>query len=294
MDAGSLAIPILGEPFQVYTDGSDVGVGTVLTQNGRLVAFASRKFRSRKEKAEHAVDKELLAISFALERFHSMLAGTNLKFFTDSEIAVNWRSLDLTTAPAKRRRLLQKLMEANPLVEHVRGKDNALADILSRNPAQSVPVASAAGEVSQGVDSTLEQTQDEAGEEREALIIDENDPNWKLWSQLHEELGHAGIRKMRLALQGRRAWTGSDQQLLSFAQTCPTCQSVNQQSHNIAHPLAPAGMEKPLRCWGINIVGPFEASDDGHKYLLVAVEAATKFPEAFKLRLKESGSSYPE
>jgi hypothetical protein len=118
----------------------------------------------------------------------------------------------------------------------------------------------------------------------DALVINEDDANWKLWSQLHEQLGHAGVQKMRLALQDREAWSGSDEQLLSFARTCPTCQGVNQLSHNLAHPLVSAGMEDPLATWGMDIVGPLEPSKGGHRYLLVAVESSSKYPEALPLR----------
>ncbi len=41
-DQRNLAIPVAGEPFEVYTDGSDVGMGAVLTQGGNSSHLQAR------------------------------------------------------------------------------------------------------------------------------------------------------------------------------------------------------------------------------------------------------------
>ena len=40
-----LALPEPGEPYVVYTDASRVGLGCVLMQRGKVIAYASRQLR---------------------------------------------------------------------------------------------------------------------------------------------------------------------------------------------------------------------------------------------------------
>lgn len=58
----------------VQTDASKDGLGCVLTQKGHPVAFASRKLSKAEQKCAQ-IEKELLAIVFACQRFHYFLYG---------------------------------------------------------------------------------------------------------------------------------------------------------------------------------------------------------------------------
>ncbi|CAA7032061.1 unnamed protein product [Microthlaspi erraticum] len=67
-----LALPEPGKPYQVYTDASGIGLGCVLMQEGRVIAYASRQWQgSERNRPTH--DLELGAVIFALKIWRSYL-----------------------------------------------------------------------------------------------------------------------------------------------------------------------------------------------------------------------------
>ena len=69
--------------LSVYTDACGEGVGAVLMQNGKVVAYASRQLRPH-EKNYPTHDLELLAVVFALKIWRHYLLGKNLFSFLDN------------------------------------------------------------------------------------------------------------------------------------------------------------------------------------------------------------------
>lgn len=61
-----LAIPDGKSKFEVYKNACAVGLGAVLVQNGKLIAYASRQLKPH-EKNYATHDLELLVIVFALK-----------------------------------------------------------------------------------------------------------------------------------------------------------------------------------------------------------------------------------
>ena len=80
-----LVLPRPGVPFVVYTDASGVGVGCVLMQEGRVIAYASRQLRKH-ESNYPTHDLELAAVVFALKIWRSYLYGEKVQIFTDHQI----------------------------------------------------------------------------------------------------------------------------------------------------------------------------------------------------------------
>nr|KYP37999.1 Transposon Ty3-G Gag-Pol polyprotein [Cajanus cajan] len=61
-----LVLPDSGEPFDVYCDASHQGLGCVLMQHGKMVAYASRQLKNH-ERNYPTHDLELAAVVFALK-----------------------------------------------------------------------------------------------------------------------------------------------------------------------------------------------------------------------------------
>ena len=73
-----LTLPNLGEPFVVYCDASKMGLGCVLMQNGKVVAYESRKLRTH-EKNYPTHDLELVAVVFVLIIWRHIFMVLDLK-----------------------------------------------------------------------------------------------------------------------------------------------------------------------------------------------------------------------
>ncbi|GJT65005.1 putative nucleotidyltransferase, ribonuclease H [Tanacetum coccineum] len=81
-NAPVLALPDGPEDFVVYCDASRIGLGCVLMQRGKVIAYASRQLKIH-EKNYTTHDLELGAVVFALKIWRHYLYGTKSVIYTD-------------------------------------------------------------------------------------------------------------------------------------------------------------------------------------------------------------------
>lgn len=129
----SLKAPDFTLPFEIYTDASEVGISAVLVQiqDGvpYPVAYYSRKLLDR-ESRYSTVEKELLAIMAALDHYHVYVGFGPVTVHSDHRPLVWLRQC--TTANQRVLRWALALSEYDLQVEHIKGSENVLADLLSR------------------------------------------------------------------------------------------------------------------------------------------------------------------
>jgi hypothetical protein len=77
-----LAQPDIEKSFDVYCDTSGMGIGGVLMQDNRAVAYASRQLR-RHEEHYPTYDLELLTVVHALKVWRHYLLGNLVHIYTD-------------------------------------------------------------------------------------------------------------------------------------------------------------------------------------------------------------------
>ncbi|WP_210502156.1 ribonuclease H family protein, partial [Pantoea ananatis] len=77
-----LTIPSGNDEMVVYTDACGTGLGAVLMQKDRVVAYASRQLKPH-ERNYPTHDLELAAIVFALKMWRHYLLGVRFELFTD-------------------------------------------------------------------------------------------------------------------------------------------------------------------------------------------------------------------
>ncbi|GKE40466.1 putative reverse transcriptase domain-containing protein, partial [Tanacetum coccineum] len=81
-DAPVLALPDGPKDFMVYCDASGLGLGCVLMQRGKVIAYASRQLKIHK-KNYTSHDLELVAVVFAFKIWRHNLYGTKSVIYTD-------------------------------------------------------------------------------------------------------------------------------------------------------------------------------------------------------------------
>ena len=77
-----LTLPKCGENYAVYCDASRVGLGCVLMQICKVIAYASRQLKIH-EKIYPTHHLELAAVVFALQLWRHYLYGVHVDVFTD-------------------------------------------------------------------------------------------------------------------------------------------------------------------------------------------------------------------
>nr|KAG5692640.1 hypothetical protein BaRGS_003530 [Batillaria attramentaria] len=128
-----VCLPDLHQPFTLQTDASDVGLGAVLLQerDGQLqpVMYASRKL-SDAEKRYAVIERECLAVVWAIKKFELYLYGREFTLQTDHQ-ALQY----LQSSKTANGRLMRWALWLQPFsfrVEVIPGKANVGADYLSR------------------------------------------------------------------------------------------------------------------------------------------------------------------
>jgi hypothetical protein len=126
-----LKVPDMDVDFLVCTDASKEGLGGVLMQDGRVIAYISRKLRRHEENyATH--DLELLAIVYALKVWRHYLVGRKFELRTDHcGLQHIFTQSDLN---ARQRRWSELLSEYDFEITYIKGTVNRVADALSRRP----------------------------------------------------------------------------------------------------------------------------------------------------------------
>ena len=74
--------PREGQKYTMYCDASKVGLGCVLMQSGRVVAYGSRQLKNH-EMNYPTHDMELVALVFALKIWCHYLYGERFEAFSD-------------------------------------------------------------------------------------------------------------------------------------------------------------------------------------------------------------------
>ena len=77
-----LSLPRENGKFVVYCDASKLGLGCVLMQKGRVIAYASRQLKEY-EQQYPTHDLELAAVVFALKIWRHYLYGEKCEIYTD-------------------------------------------------------------------------------------------------------------------------------------------------------------------------------------------------------------------
>jgi hypothetical protein len=124
-----LAQPDIEKSFDVFCDASKNGLGCVLMQDGRVIAYASRQLRKH-EVNYPTHDLELVAVVHALKIWRHYLLGNVCNIFTDHKsLKYIFTQSELNI---RQRRWLELIKDYNLNVHYHPLKANIVVDALSR------------------------------------------------------------------------------------------------------------------------------------------------------------------
>src|SRR5262249_45402946 len=130
-----LSLPDGSGGFVVYTDTSKLGLGCVLMQHGKVIAYASRQLKDH-ELNYPTHDLELAAVVYALKIWRHYLYGEKFEVFTDHKsLKYIFSQKDLNL---RQWHWLEFLKDYDFTVSYHPGKANVVADALSRKKLRSL------------------------------------------------------------------------------------------------------------------------------------------------------------
>ena len=271
-------------PLLIATDASQFGVGAVLYQvihgKNHYVAFASKALNPAQVNYP-ATRRELLAVIFAVSKFRNWIYGQRFTLFCDHS-AITF----LFTGSHESKMLNYwafTLLEYNFTIVHRPGVLNILPDALSRLYGPPLGekeaahlqqlnvidldtrVAHAPQQLAEFVKHRFDKDTPETEEAKSALL-----------QRLHQ-MSHLGADALfRQVWNEGYFWPSLLKDCKATASQCKPCQQFNIVRQGF-HPLNPIHAELPFDHLAIDLAGPFPTSTNGHNFLFVITDIATRF-----------------
>jgi hypothetical protein len=97
--------------------------------------------------------------------------------------------------------------------------------------------------------------------------------------------GHCGIKRTLQRVLNSFHWPGVTNAVVKYCHSCDICQKTVQKGRIPCAPLHKMPLiTVPFQKVAIDLIGPFQPSSTGNRYVLTIVDTATRFPEAIPLR----------
>ena len=229
------------------------------------ISFQNRAL-STSERNYSATQRELLAIIFALKKFHYYIYGTHFQLLTDHK-ALTFIFIQKQTN-AMILSWLETLLSYSFTIKHLPGVLNFLPDHLSRVFANSISISS---EITTESSSSSLSVVDQ-----DLLTIPSNNDQKQILENSHAA-GHFGTSAMIKKIKSLGYnWPNLAKDCSDLVKTCSQCQRFNIQKVGY-HPLKPIHASLPFDHIAIDLAGPFPTSAAGFNYVLVHVDVLTRF-----------------
>ena len=246
-----------GAPMTLLTDASDYGIGAYLSQRidgvDKPLGFLSKSL-SDVQRHWSTPEKEGYAIYFALMKWQHLLLGPHFTIKTDH------RNLTYisTSGSAKVMRWKLAIQDFDFEIHHVAGRDNIVADTLSRLPPEMVDTA-----------TLLLLESDELPDD----VYD------KIKAVHNSRVGHHGVeRTIDLLNTKGEDWPGRRTQVKKFIKQCPCCQKfTTKRLQTGTHPFTTATY-RPMERINVDSIGPLKM-DAEYNHILVVIDCFTRFVE---------------
>ncbi|GKB08242.1 putative reverse transcriptase domain-containing protein, partial [Tanacetum coccineum] len=275
-----LALPEGSENFVVYYDASRKGLGTVLMQREKVIAYASRQLKVH-EKNYTTHDLELRAVVFFLKIWRHYLYGTKYVVFTDHQSLQH--ILDQKELNMRQRRWLELLSDYDCEIRYHPGKANVVEARKEENYGTE-DLGGMIKKLEQRADGTLCLRNRSwipcFGNLRELIMHKSHKSKYSI---------HPGSDKMYKDLKKLYWWPNMKAEIATYVSRCLTCAKVKAEyqkpSGLLVQPVIPIWKWENIT---MDFVTKLPKTSSGQDTIWVIVDRLTK--SAHLLPMKETDS----
>jgi len=292
-------------PFIIRTDSSSYAVGAALLQkdtstNIEHPVYYVIRCLKKAERNYSVTEKEGAGVIFALKKFRSYIAASkfNVSLYTDHKPLIGYfnKSIPMTD---RHTRWISLFNEFKVKIYYEKGKNNFLADALSRLPSQNIysiqKVLNNDSLIADAFPSPLVDFvkknyflldgslvyKDKKG--KFLKVIEDDSLKRQLVLKAHL-VGHEGIAKTLARIQEAYYCPGMRSDVEETVKTCAKCQCYRPFPIPKGTSNTVSKVERPFARVGLDFVGPLPETERGNKFIIVLVDYFTRWIEASPLR----------
>mgnify|MGYP004574657049 CR=1 FL=1 len=297
--------------LSISVDASIVAIGAVLQQFNyehntyEPLAYFSNKL-SPAERKYSTFDRELLAVFRAVKHFRHFLEGREFTIYTDHKPIVNALYSKSEKSPRQTRHL-EFIAQFSNDIQHVSGKDNVVADFLSRIPEicglnmNNLNIQKLYEE--QQKDNVLHNIINNSNSKYNLKQIYIPNCRLNLWCEISgkvfrpyvpvslrkeifltlHSLSHPGIKATRKLITLKYFWPFMKTDINNWVKECINCQKAKINVYTKS-PIQPIEIPKSrFEHIHMDIVGPLPVSNNC-KYILTIIDRYSRWPEAYAIK----------
>ncbi|EOY03326.1 DNA/RNA polymerases superfamily protein [Theobroma cacao] len=312
--------PVLSLPqgtggYTMFCDASGVGLGCVLMQHGKVIAYASRQLK-RHEQNYPIHDLEMAAIVFALKIWRHYLYGETCEIYTDHKsLKYIFQQRDLNLRQC---RWMELLKDYDCTILYHPGKANVVADALSRKSMGSLahisivrPILMDKIKEAQSKDEFVIKALEDPQGRKGKMFTKGTDGVLRYGTRLYVPDGdglrreileeahmaayvvHPGATKMYQDLKEVYWWEGLKRDVAEFVSKCLVCQQVKAEHQK------PAGLLQPLPVpewkWehiAMDFVTGLPRTSGGYDSIWIVVDRLTKSAHFLPVKTTYGAAQY--
>ena len=283
-------------PLTLTTDASDFAIGAVLHQvlgdTKQPLEFFSKKLLATQTRYS-AFDRELLGIFLSVKHFRHLLEGRSFTIFTDHKPLLY--IFTMRDPSPRQQRQITYLSQFSCKIEHIHGKENAIADCLSRfsinalihspvftsdilkaNPPSETDLSNF--KTAPTLDNGIYYDNSLSGISRPILA---KDLRLQAFNAVHD-LHHPGSSATFSLLHTKVIWPSMRNDIKLWVKQCPLCQEHKVNRHT-KPPLIHFPTGARFETLHLDLVGPLPP-DNGYTYIMTMIDRKTRWFEAIPLR----------
>ncbi|GFX98233.1 hypothetical protein TNCV_4908761 [Trichonephila clavipes] len=278
-EAPILQLPNFSEQFKLFTDASGVGIGAVLQQNQKPIAFASRTL-NKAERNYTVTERECLAVIWALNKFKTYFGPLPIKVITDHAALTKLTNALRALAINSREQFIKEQRE-DPELGHIyryleNPDDGSVNATICESWSQDFKLINGLLFYAKYFSNLGELRVYIPGSLRKDIMKEFHDLPLA---------GHLGKRKTYLKLRDTCYFPFMRKYIFEYVSTCDRCQKFNYKNALPAGRLMPIVSKYPNEIVTLDLVGPYPASrPERYKFILVITDHFTKWCEPIPLR----------